>query len=83
MTGPLCTSGDLESDSRRHVKSTISDSTFSSNALGWQLMELIIRYARSEGVRQIEGQVLRENVTMLQMCHSSDFKSPTIRRTAR
>src|SRR5215471_13298909 len=33
MTGPLCTSGDLESDSRRHVKSTISDSTFSSNAL--------------------------------------------------
>jgi acetyltransferase len=37
-------------------------------------MELIIRYARSEGLRQIEGQVLRENVTMLQMCHELGFQ---------
>jgi acetyltransferase len=37
-------------------------------------MELIIRYARSEGLREIEGQVLRENVTMLQMCHELGFQ---------
>jgi acetyltransferase len=45
-----------------------------NRGLGWQLMELIIRYGRSEGLRQIEGQVLRENVTMLQMCCELGFQ---------
>ena len=36
MTGPLCPSGDLESDSRRHVNPQSCDSTFSSNALDRQ-----------------------------------------------
>ena len=49
-------------------------SDLKNRGLGWQLMELIIRYARSEGLRQIEGQVLRENVTMLQMCHELGFQ---------
>jgi len=42
--------------------------------LGWKLMELMIRYARSEGLKQIDGQVLRENTMMLQMCHEFGFQ---------
>ena len=36
-------------------------------------MQLIIEYARSEGLRRIEGQVLAENTVMLQMCRSLGF----------
>jgi acetyltransferase len=49
-------------------------SDLKGRGLGWKLMELMIRYARSEGLRQIEGQVLRENTTMLQMCHELGFQ---------
>ena len=34
---------------------------------------LIIDYARSEGLRRIEGQVLRENTVMLDMCKHLGF----------
>jgi acetyltransferase len=37
-------------------------------------MELIIRYARSENLKRIEGQVLRENTTMLDMCQQLGFQ---------
>ena len=45
-----------------------------SRGLGWLLMQLIVEYARSEGLRTISGQVLRENATMLQMCRELGFK---------
>jgi acetyltransferase len=41
--------------------------------LGWQLMQLIIAYARSIGLKRIEGQVLRENRNMLAMCEQLGF----------
>jgi len=41
--------------------------------LGWALMELIIDYARKEGLSRIHGQVLRENTTMLTMCRELGF----------
>jgi acetyltransferase len=41
--------------------------------LGWLLMQLIIEYARTEGIRRIEGQVLRENNAMLAMCRELGF----------
>jgi acetyltransferase len=41
--------------------------------LGWAMRELLIRYAGSEGFKRIEGQVLKENVTMLQMCRELGF----------
>jgi acetyltransferase len=59
-------------------------SDLKGHGLGWELMQLIIRYARSEGLNRIEGQVLRENSTMLQMCRElgfrieSDPEEPTI-----
>ncbi len=42
--------------------------------LGWQLMQLIIEYARVEGIRAISGQVLQENTTMLDMCRQLGFQ---------
>jgi acetyltransferase len=41
--------------------------------IGWELMRLMIEWARAEGLHLIEGQVLRENVTMLDMCRSLGF----------
>ena len=43
-------------------------SDLKGHGLGWELMQLIIQYARSEGLQRIEGQVLRENSVMLSMC---------------
>ncbi len=43
------------------------------HGLGWKLMELIIRYARSEGLQRVKGQVLSENVVMLKMCRELGF----------
>ncbi|WP_379654388.1 GNAT family N-acetyltransferase [Pseudoxanthomonas sp. UC19_8] len=41
--------------------------------LGWQLMRIMIEYAHWQGLRQVEGQVLRENRTMLAMCQQLGF----------
>ncbi|MGO4572916.1 bifunctional acetate--CoA ligase family protein/GNAT family N-acetyltransferase [Microvirga sp. 2TAF3] len=41
--------------------------------LGWALMRLMIEWAKVEGLRVVEGQVLRENVTMLDMCRQLGF----------
>jgi acetyltransferase len=49
-------------------------SDFKGRGLGWMLMELMLRYARSEGLKQIEGQILRENSTMIQMCRELGFE---------
>jgi acetyltransferase len=49
-------------------------SDLKGHGLGWELMQLIIQYARSEGLRRIEGQVLRENTMMLQMCRELGFR---------
>jgi acetyltransferase len=42
--------------------------------LGYLLMQMIIEYTRSEGLKIIEGQVLSENVTMLAMCRELGFE---------
>ena len=48
-------------------------SDLKGRGLGWLLMQRIIEYARSEGLRMIEGQVLSENTTMLRMCSELGF----------
>lgn len=48
-------------------------SDLKGHGLGWQLMRLIIDYAYGEGLRCIEGQVLRENTTMIAMCQDLGF----------
>jgi acetyltransferase len=37
-------------------------------------MQQIIAYARAEGLLLIEGQVLRENATMINMCRELGFE---------
>jgi GNAT superfamily N-acetyltransferase len=49
-------------------------SDLKGHGIGWQLMDLIIRYARSEKLKCIEGQVLQENTTMLDMCRQLGFQ---------
>src|SRR5690554_7777043 len=41
--------------------------------LGWQLMQIMIEVAGWLGLNMIEGQVLRENTTMLSMCRQLGF----------
>ncbi len=49
-------------------------SDLKGRGLGWLLMQLIIEYARAEGIRSIHGQVLQENTTMLDMCRELGFQ---------
>jgi acetyltransferase len=49
-------------------------SDLKSHGVGWQLMQLIIAYARAKGLRAIEGQVLHENEPMLHMCRDLGFE---------
>jgi acetyltransferase len=48
-------------------------SNLKGRGLGWELMRLIIEYAKREGVKRISGQVLTENTTMLKMCEQLGF----------
>jgi acetyltransferase len=48
-------------------------SALKGRGLGWELMRLIIDYAKREGVQKISGQVLTENTTMLAMCEKLGF----------
>ena len=48
-------------------------SDLKGRGLGYLLMQLILEYARAEGLKVIEGQVLSENTTMLAMCRELGF----------
>lgn len=49
-------------------------SDLKGQGIGWQLMQIMIEYARWLGLRVVEGQVLRENRTMLAMCQQLGFR---------
>jgi len=49
-------------------------SDLKGRGLGWLLMKTMIEYASAEGLRVIEGEVLRDNTTMLAMCGELGFK---------
>jgi len=49
-------------------------SDLKGRGLGWALMQLIIEYARSEGLKAISGDVLQENTMMLEMCRKLGFE---------
>lgn len=48
-------------------------SDLKGKGLGWQLMQHLIAYARSEGIQELFGDVLAANVTMLEMCRELGF----------
>jgi len=45
-----------------------------THGLGWQMMQIIIAYARAKGLRAVVGQVLHENTMMLTMCKELGFE---------
>lgn len=49
-------------------------SDLKGRGLGWKLMEMIIAYARDQGLQRIVGQVLAENTVMLDMCAELGFR---------
>ena len=49
-------------------------SDLKGHGIGWRLMQIMIEYAGSIGLKRVEGQVLRENVTMLAMCRHLGFQ---------
>jgi acetyltransferase len=49
-------------------------SDLKGRGLGWALMQLIIEYAKSEGLKAISGDVLKENTVMLEMCRNLGFE---------
>jgi acetyltransferase len=49
-------------------------SDLKGRGLGYLLMQMMIEYARAEGLKIIEGQVLRENTAMLAMCRKLGFQ---------
>ena len=52
-------------------------SDLKGRGLGWALMQRIIEHAKSEGLKQICGQILQENIVMLKMCRELGFKAVT------
>jgi RimJ/RimL family protein N-acetyltransferase len=52
-------------------------SDLKGRGLGWALMQLIIEYAKSEGLNRLNGQVLQENSVMLKMCRELGFTVKT------
>lgn len=55
-------------------------SDLKGRGLGWKLMEILIAYAREEGIGTVQGEVLAENASMLRMCAELGFRiseSPT------
>src|SRR6202140_4293313 len=52
-------------------------SNLKGRGLGWALMQLIIEYAKSEGLSRVYGQILQENSVMLKMCRELGFKVTT------
>ncbi|AMN38522.1 bifunctional acetate--CoA ligase family protein/GNAT family N-acetyltransferase [Rhodoplanes sp. Z2-YC6860] len=49
-------------------------SDLKGRGIGWLLMQTLIEYARAEGIRTIQGDVLAENTTMLRMCAELGFE---------
>ena len=74
-------SGDMLGVGRLHIMAhsdtaeyaVLVRSDMKGRGLGWQLMQMLIDYARHEGITTIRGEVLAENTTMLRMCGELGF----------
>ncbi|WP_044563630.1 GNAT family N-acetyltransferase, partial [Azospirillum sp. B4] len=61
-------------DNEKAEYAVLVRSDMKGKGLGYLLMTRILDYARTRGIREVFGEVLRENVTMLQMCRDLGFK---------
>ena len=53
----------------------LTRSHLKGHGLGWLMMKHMISYAKGSGLKTVRGQVLADNVTMLQMCAELGFHS--------
>ncbi|CAO3449320.1 Protein lysine acetyltransferase Pat (EC 2.3.1.-) [Azospirillum argentinense] len=60
-------------DNLRAEYAVMVRSDMKGQGLGYQLMNKILDYARSRGIREVYGEVLRENTSMLGMCRALGF----------
>jgi acetyltransferase len=63
----------LDLDAQAGEYAVIVRSAHKGHGLGWLLMQRMIEYARAIGLKQVHGQVLSENATMLRMCAELGF----------
>jgi len=66
----------ISSDPDREVAeyALLIRSDLQGHGLGWALLHLLIEYAAREGLKRIDGWVLRENAAMLKMCQEFGFR---------
>ncbi|MGQ9368155.1 bifunctional acetate--CoA ligase family protein/GNAT family N-acetyltransferase [Azospirillum sp. ST 5-10] len=60
-------------DNQRAEYAVMVLSEMKGQGLGFLLMKMILDYARSRGIKQVYGEVLRENTNMLGMCRRLGF----------
>ena len=70
--GVVRTVSDLERETAEYAILVRSD--LKGQRLGWKLMDKIIHYCRTQGLRRIVGQVLRENHRMIDMVKGLGFQ---------
>jgi acetyltransferase len=75
MLGVVRLHADVNYDSGEYAILVRSD--LKGRGLGYLLMQMMIEYARAEGLKTVEGQVLSENTAMLAMCRELGFDIAT------
>jgi acetyltransferase len=68
----------LDPDLTRGEFGILVRSDMQTRGIGWQLMEALLKYARSEGVREVKGIVHVENKNMLEMANQFGFTSRAV-----
>jgi acetyltransferase len=63
-----------ELDERTAEFAILIRSRFKGHGIGWLLMRRVIEYAKERGLRRVYGDVLVENISMLQMCDELGFR---------
>lgn len=64
-----------DADYHRGEYGILIRSDLKGHGIGWRLMTIMIEYAKWLGLDLVEGQVLRENSTMIAMCQSLGFNT--------
>ena len=64
-----------DADYHRGEYGILIRSDLKGHGIGWRLMTIMIEYAKWLGLDLVEGQVLRENSTMIAMCQSLGFST--------
>lgn len=88
MAGTVCGVARLSSDPDHNAAeyALLVRSDLQGHGLGWAMLHRLIDYARTDGLKRIEGIVLSENVAMLKMCREFGFQltaDPTDARIVR